>query len=126
MKKYLFITIVTVFAILPFSNLEAQFAIPSYDVELIGSSITFEENHPPQALIAEERKINIRTTSESESDNAWNKITIRNKNTSINLGLFLVYEGSPFELNINDDEWEVIVLEYSPNAITSVWVEDLP
>jgi len=126
MKNYLFVSIVTIFAILPFSNLEAQFAIPSYDVELIGSSITFEENQPPQALIAEERKLKVRTTSENESDNAWNKITIRNKNTLINLGIFFVYEGSPFELNINDDEWEVIVLEYSTNAITSVWVEDLP
>jgi len=125
MKKYLLIIVIAVITIIPFSNLSAQCAIPSSDVELVGSEISFSEEHLPGLMIAEERKLIVRASSDSESTDAWIIIGIGKKDSGVSIGPFIVDEGIDFEFGIDEDEWEVRVVDYSSEALTSVWIVEL-
>jgi hypothetical protein len=125
MKKYLLSIVIVVITTIPFSNLSAQCAIPSSDVELVGSDISFSEEHHSGLMIAEERKLKVRTSSKTESTDAWIIIGIGKKDSGVSLGPFIVDEGTVFEFGIDEDEWEVRVIDYSSEALASVWIEDL-
>jgi len=125
MKKYLLIIVIVVITTIPFSNLSAQCAIPSSDVELVGSDISFSEVHPPGLMIAEERKLIVRASTDSESTDAWIIIGIGKKDSEVSIGPFIVEKGINFEFGIDEDEWEVRVIDYSSEALASVWIVDL-
>jgi len=123
MKKLVLITIIAVFAIYPFSNASAQFAIPTYDQLLSGTSVTFEEEHPPGVSILEERDIIIVTNDTHLSSTASAKVLLYKKGSSAQYGPYTVIEDIPFEFNIDDDEWGVRIVENSTDCEISVWIE---
>jgi hypothetical protein len=124
MKKILLITVFAVLLLAPFTSIEAQIEIPAYNVELTGSTITFEENHPPLPFMsAEERKLNVDAIDNSPSTTASINIIVYKLDATIVYGPYTVYEGSVFDMDIDENEWGVDIISYSSGAIASVWFE---
>jgi hypothetical protein len=123
MKKLVLITIIAILAIFPFTNLSAQFAIPTYAQELNGTSITLEEEHPPGIMVSERRKMNVGTSRTGESVTTTVTFMIYKLDNTEMHGPYTVVDDIPFLFDIDEDEWGVKVLEYDPDAELSVWIE---
>ena len=123
MKKLLVITVLAILIFAPFSTLKAQYEIASYDVELSGSTISFEEDQPPAPyMAAEERKLNVDTNDDSLSI-SWITIIVYKLDATVVYGPYTVYEDVIFEMDIDEDEWAVDVTSYSSGTKASVWIE---
>lgn len=123
MKKYVFITALIILTFAPFLILKAQHHIPSIDVELSGSSITFEEGQEPGTEVAERRKLKVKVADESPNTNASAIIVLYSLDDSDVMGPYTVNEGAEIAMDIDDREWGVEVLSYSTNSFLSVWIE---
>jgi hypothetical protein len=123
MKKILMITVLAMLTLAPFSTAKAQYGIASYEVELLGYSITFEEEHPPGLLVAERRKMKIVTSSENISTDAKTSIMIYKVGASILYGPFTIDKFINFEFEIDKEEWGVEIIAYEPGTLASVWID---
>lgn len=123
MKKLVLISIIALLTAFPFTNLLAQYDIPSYDLELTGTSISFEEDHQPGITICEERDLIIQTTDTPTTSSANAKVLIYKLGSLEQYGPFNIIEDVTFEFAIDEDEWGVMVVEYSSDCRLSVWAE---
>lgn len=123
MKKLVLISIIVVFASFPFTILSAQYAIPSFDLELTGSSITFEEDHEPGIEVSERRKMFVARANPNNPSTVDTKIIIYQIGSPVQFGPYILEDETPFEFNIDDLEWGMKVIEYEIGTNISVWIE---
>ncbi len=123
MKKILLITVFAVLLLAPFTSIKAQIEIPAYNVTLIGSTISFEEDHPPLPFLAAEERNVIVIANDDNPSTAWINIIVYKLDASVVYGPYTVYEGSGFDMDIDENEWGVDITSYSTGAKVSVWIE---
>lgn len=123
MKKLVLKNIIAILVIFPFTNVSAQYAFQTFDQLLNGTSVTFEEEHPPGLDIFEERDIIIRTSDTQQSSTASATVLLYKKGSSEIYGPYTVAEDIPFVFSIDADEWGVRVVENTTDCKISVWIE---
>lgn len=111
------------------STMQAQYAIPSFDVELQQFNATFDENEGYQMYkktfqTNEERKLVVEIEDPNPSVASWAVIMIQTVDGSTQMGPYTVNEGQPFEADIDNQEWEVHVLNNLEGARLSVWIQN--
>lgn len=122
MKNLVVTVIVAIVVMASYSQANAQYAIPSYDVPVY-SNMTFEDTAWSNGDDSrEERKLKVRVETNSYAPRtAWVHIYVYNKDTGLSVGPIQVKEGTDFTMNINEDQWGVGVLRSSKSALLSVW-----
>mgnify|MGYP003572456917 FL=1 len=122
MKNLVVTVIVAIVVMASYSQANAQYAIPSYDVPVY-SNMTFEDTAWSNGDDSrEERKLKVRVETNSYAPRtAWVHISVYNKDTGLSVGPIQVKEGTDFTMNINEDQWGVGVLRSSKSALLSVW-----
>jgi len=127
-KQIYFLFVVMGLVFIPFITVQAQYTIPSYNVELNQISATFEEDQVLNPLVhyegnRAERKLNVDIKDNNPTQTASVTITVYSLDGLDVLGPFTVTEGTPFEVAIDDREWGVRVINHLQGAILSVWRE---
>jgi len=123
---YCFIVVNGVF--FPFVHMQAQYAIPSIDYELIQINTTFEENAGHLFLLnsssREERHLIVSVNDDNNPEQtSWADILVYSLDRQDELGPFTVTEGTPANITIDDREWGFKVLDFLEGCTISTWIE---
>ena len=126
MKNLVVTLIVAVVVLASYSQAQAQYAIPSFDVPVVANT-TFQDNDwsNDNDGIREERKLKVRvnTGTSRSDDGAWVVISVYKVGTRLQTKLITVVEGVDYTMNIDEDHWGVKVYQASTNCLLSVWDE---
>lgn len=124
MKNLVVTVIVAIVVMASYSQANAQFAIPSFDVPVY-DNMTFEDSAWTNGDDSrEERKLKVRVeTNSNSSRSVWVRIYVYNKDNGLSVGPIFVKEGTDFTMNINEDQWGVGVIKSSKSCKLSVWDE---
>jgi len=127
MKKYVSIIIlVSGLLFVSLSKAQAQYPIPSYQVELAQENTTFEEDENVELfgpLSMEESQLIIEVGDLNPSQASWATVIVCSLDGLDVLGPYTVMEGTPLAVNIDNREWGVKVMNYLEGAVLSVWRE---
>jgi len=125
MKNQIPILAIVIMAILwPFSIVQAQYAIPSFDIELTVANTSFEEDESfMQTQSMEERQIIIAVEDPNPNQTTWAVVKIYSLDEQDELGPYTVYEGANLRVTIDQREWGVEVLDFLTGCIISTWIE---
>ena len=122
MKNLVVTVIVAIIVMASFSQVQAQYAIPSYDVSLNTSGITFEDNELIIPNSREERKIFVEVEVNGRSQQ---KVVVFIKlyklDGSMQTAPIRVEQGHVVEFLAGDEAWGVQVMRTAPNSKMSVW-----
>lgn len=123
-KHIILLAIVLVAAIVPGMQIQAQYTIPAYDVELINDNTTFEESEGLiQSQSLEERQIIIEVEDDKPNQTSWAQVRVYSLDGEDVLGPYTVTEGTQLRVPIDQREWGVIVIDFISGAIISTWIE---
>lgn len=127
-KLILVLSIVFIASVWPFSELKAQYPIPSYDVELYQYNATFNEEGASNNFFTkfgprEERKINIRIEDPNPNQMSWADVMIYSLDGTTELGPYTASELYTLEVPIGDGEWGLQVLNCLSGCELSVWID---
>ena len=118
------LAIIFICLIVPFSIVRAQYAIPSFEVELEQENTTFEEDEVLLQLESmEERQMIVKVEDESPSQSTWAIVKIYSLDGLDELGPYTVNEGTLLYVPIDEREWGVRVIDFLPGCIISAWIE---
>jgi len=124
MKKLILILSIILIALLyPFSDLIAQYSIPSFNAELNQTNLSFIEDEEPVINSAEERKINVMIEDGQPSMASWVVVVIFSTDGTTELGPYLVSEGNSLEVTIDERDWGLRVNDYLEDCELSVWID---
>jgi hypothetical protein len=123
MKKIIIISIIALVAFLPFKKANAQYTIPSYDVQVTANTTFEDSGFTSQDEDREERWLTVEVEDEHRGGDeyAWSVITIYPLGGGFSMGPFLVLQDMPFQMNLNDEDWGVKVIIASEDCKMSVW-----
>ena len=118
------LAIIFICLIVPFSIVRAQYAIPSFEVELEQENTTFEEDEVLLQLESmEERQMIVKVEDESPSQSTWAIVKIYSLDGLDELGPYTVNEGTLLYVTIDEREWGVKVIDFLSGCIISTWIE---
>ena len=125
MKNQIPILAIVIMAILwPFSIVQAQYAIPSFDIELTVANTSFEEDESfMQTQNMEERQMVVEVEDDYPAQTTWAVVKIYSLDEQDELGPYTVYEGTDLRVTIDQREWGVEVLDFLTGCIISTWIE---
>ncbi|HEY9114436.1 MAG TPA: hypothetical protein VIN10_07020 [Bacteroidales bacterium] len=127
MKKYLSLLVLVIgLIIVSPSKAQAQYPIPSYQVELMQVNATFEENENTEILSPinrEESQLTIEVGDPNPLQVSWVIVNVYSLDGQDVLGPYTVMEGSLLSVAIDDRAWGVKVVNCLEGAILSVWIE---
>jgi len=108
----------------PFSFVQAQYAIPSFDIELTVANTSFEEDESfMQTQSMEERKLVVRVLDDNPNQTTWAVVMLYSLDGQDELGPYTVYEGANLRVTIDQREWGLEVLDFLTGCIISTWIE---
>lgn len=125
MKNLVVTIIVAIFVMASFSQVQAQYAIPSFDVAVVANT-TFEDNSwtvNDQNGTREERKLKVRVNTSTSMQATWALVSVYKVGAPFQTQVILVEDGEDFEMNIYDGLWGVIIHDASQYCMLSVWDE---
>jgi len=124
MKKLILILSIILIALLyPFSDLIAQYSIPSFNVELNQTNLSFIADDEPVINSAEERKMNVLVEDQQTTQSSSATFLIYSIDGTTELGPYSVSEGNTLEVTIDERDWGLRVSEYLEGCELSVWVD---
>ena len=123
--KNLVTVIVAIVIMASFSQANAQYAIPSFDVPVVENTTFTDDSFSTsnEEGTREERKLKVRVHTSQSMQAKWILISVYKIGSPFQMGPFQVREGSDFTYNIDDDEWGVTILKASKLTSVSVWDE---
>lgn len=126
-KLILIISIAIIASIWPFSELKAQYPIPSFDVALYQYNATFDEESTSNNFFSkfgprEERKMNIVIEDHNPNQMSWADVMIFSLDGTTELGPYTASELYTLEVPIGDGEWGLQVLNCLAGCNLSVWI----
>ena len=108
----------------PFSILQAQYAIPSFDIELTVANTSFEEDESfMQTQNMEERQMVVEVEDDYPAQTTWAIVRIYSLDQQDVLGPYTVYEGANLRVTIDQREWGLEVLDFLSGCTISTWIE---
>ena len=126
MKNLVVTVIVAIVVMASFSQANAQYAIPAFDVPVL-SNTTFEDDSfswSNEEGTREERKLKVRVNTSTSMQAKWILISVYKIGSPFHMGPFKVREGRDFTFGIDNDQWGITVLQASSNTSVSVWDEE--
>jgi hypothetical protein len=124
MKNQIRLSLVIILFFCSLSYAQAQYAIPSIEIELEQENTTFEE---PQGLIrllsAEERQMVVKVEDNDPAVATWAVVVIYSLDGEDELGPYTVTEGTILKETIDDHDWGVKVNSFRPGCVISAWIE---
>lgn len=107
----------------PFSDLIAQYSIPSFNVELNQTNLSFIGDDEPVINSAEERKINVEVEDGYVNQASFAVIYIYSIDGTTELGPYTISEGNTLEVTIDKRDWGLRVNDYLEDCELSVWID---
>jgi len=108
--KNLVVTLIVAIAVMAsYSQAQAQYGIPSFDVPVVENTTR------------EERKLKVRVNTSRSNNGSWVVISVYKLGTRLQTRLITVVEGNDFSMNIDNGTWGITVYRASADCVLSVW-----
>ena len=120
--KNLVVTLIVAIAVMAsYSQAQAQYGIPSFDVPVVENTTFTDNDWSNDDGTREERKLKVRVNTSRSNNGSWVVISVYKLGTRLQTRLITVVEGNDFSMNIDNGAWGITVYRASADCVLSVW-----
>lgn len=120
--KNLVVTLIVAIAVMAsYSQAQAQYAIPSFDVPVVENTTFTDNDWSNDDGTREERKLKVRVNTSRSNNGSWVVISVYKLGTRLQTRLITVAEGDDFSMKIDNGAWGITVYRASADCVLSVW-----